>query len=106
MPLLFTLNRIAFRVGTKSYPVQCDHSSNPTVPGLTSDTGLSYYCICLRTGTKITQKQEQVNETTETDSGEVEEAQPSADEEEQHAGFIGDVLNVDAPEGSLDVGFI
>lgn len=59
-----------------------------------------------RKGTKITQKQEQVNETTETDSGEAEEAQPSADEEEQHAGFIGDVLNVDAPEGSLDVGFI
>ncbi|CAH3020936.1 unnamed protein product [Porites evermanni] len=74
--------------------------------GLTSDTGLSYYCICLRTGTKITQKQEQVNETTETDCGEVEEAQPNDDEEKQHAGFIGDVLNVDAPEGSLDVGFI
>ena len=67
---------------------------------------LSYYCICLRTGTKSTQKQEQVIETTKTDCGKVEEAQPSGDEEEQHTGFIGDVLNVDAPEGSLDVGFI
>ena len=28
------------------------------------------------------------------------------EEEEQQAGFIGDILNLDAPEGSLDIGFI
>ena len=35
-----------------------------------------------------------------------EDVDSEPDDDEQQAGFVGDFFNVEAPEGSLDVGFI
>lgn len=58
------------------------------------------YCICSWTGKKTSREQEDES-TVKTD-----DAVDEPSEDQQQTGFIGDILNLEAPEGSLDVGFI
>jgi len=63
------------------------------------------YCICSWTGKKPPREQEDES-SVKTDGGFKEDAVDKPSEDEEQTGFIGDILNLEAPEGSLDVGFI
>lgn len=65
------------------------------------------YCIFSWTGKKTSQEKKDDESAVTTDREEcMEEVRDKPADDEQQTGFIGDILNLEAPEGSLDVGFI
>jgi len=55
---------------------------------------------------KKTPREQEDESSVKTDGGFKEDAVDKPSEDEEQTGFIGDILNLEAPEGSLDVGFI
>ncbi|KAJ7381448.1 tRNA (cytosine(34)-C(5))-methyltransferase [Desmophyllum pertusum] len=61
-----------------------------------------YQVLC---GVPPDEKHKGKKRTLETEQ-ECKNVMTEPDDDEQQAGFVGDILNLEAPEGSLDVGFI
>ena len=57
-------------------------------------------------GTKTCARRGDGESAAKPDEDSIEDFVDNQGEDEEQAGYIGDILNMEAPEGSLDVGYI